>query len=367
MNPLAGHARRLLVGGLLAVALLYLFFRGLEWATVAAAFRSANVALLLGIIVTTTLCYIVRAWRWGYLLAPLARVPFRDLFSITIVGFTSAFVVPRAGEVLRPLLVGRRHHVPAIAAFASIILERLLDLITVLTLFALYLFVLPAPTDQTHGPLLATLKGLGAMTAAGTLVLIVLLWALHAHAARIVPLVDRGLRWLPAGLGRRLSHALHSFAEGLAVLHAPPSHLLLLFGQSLLLWLSIAAGFHLNHLAFGLTLPFHATFLLCAFLTVGVAIPTPGMIGGFHAFYRFALTEAFGQPAGVAAAAGITAHAMTNLPVLALGLYFVSREGLSLGAVARMTEGDAPPAEGRQDGEAGQEQEQEPADRKDQP
>jgi glycosyltransferase 2 family protein len=154
-----------------------------------------------------------------------------------------------------------------------------------------------------------------------------------------VPLFDRCLRWLPAGLGQRLSQALHSFAEGLAVLHAPPSHLLLLFGQSLLLWLSIASSFYLNHLAFGLTLPFHATFLLCAFLTVGVAIPTPGMVGGFHEFYLLALTQAFGVAPGTAAAAGITAHALTNLPVLALGLYFIGRQGLSLGAVARMTGG----------------------------
>ena len=41
-------------------------------------------------------------------------------------------------------------------------------------------------------------------------------------------------------------------------------------------------------------LPFHATFLIIAFLTVGVAIPTPGMVGGFHAFFILALAEVFG-------------------------------------------------------------------------
>ncbi len=50
--------------------------------------------------------------------------------------------------------------------------------------------------------------------------------------------------------------------------------------------------------AFGIDLPFHTTFLIVAFLTVGVAIPTPGMVGGFHAFYLIALTEAFGVDEG---------------------------------------------------------------------
>ena len=59
---------------------------------------------------------------------------------------------------------------------------------------------------------------------------------------------------------------------------------------------------------------------MVAFLTVGVAVPTPGAVGGFHEFYLLALTQAFGVDKHVAAAAGIACHALTNLPVLVLGL-----------------------------------------------
>ena len=78
------------------------------------------------------LTYLIRAWRWGFLLAPLARVPLLRLFSITNVGFAAGLVIPRAGEVVRPYLVARHHGLKTSAAFASIILERLFDLITVL-------------------------------------------------------------------------------------------------------------------------------------------------------------------------------------------------------------------------------------------
>jgi hypothetical protein len=107
--------------------------------------------------------------------------------------------------------------------------------------------------------------------------------------------------------------------------------------QSLVVWLLIALGFHLNHVAFGIDLPFHATFLLIAFLVVGVAIPTPGMVGGFHAFYLIALNEVYGVDRATAAAAGIAAHALGNLPVLVLGLALLGREGLSLARVAEVT------------------------------
>jgi hypothetical protein len=255
-----------------------------------------------------------------------------------MVGFASGLLVPRAGELLRPWLVSRRYPIPTSAGFATIILERLVDLITVLALFALYLFVLPAPAAQVEGRITELLKLGGAASGAVALGVLAFLLALHAHADRVVGfaerLLARGPRWLAEPLGRML----HAFSEGLAVLRAPIPHLAKIGLQSLAVWLLIALGFHLNHLAFRIDLPFHATFLLIAFLVVGVAIPTPGMVGGFHAFYLIALSEVYGVDRATAAAAGIAAHALTNLPILVFGLALLGREGLSLGRVAEVTQ-----------------------------
>ena len=144
--------------------------------------------------------------------------------------------------------------------------------------------------------------------------MLVFLLALHANADRVVGVVERLLARAPRWLAEPLGRILHAFSAGLAVLRAPVPHLAKIGLQSLVVWLLIALGFHLNHLAFGIDLPFHATFLLIAFLVVGVAIPTPGMVGGFHAFYLLALTQVYGIDRATAAAAGIAAHALTNLP-----------------------------------------------------
>jgi uncharacterized protein (TIRG00374 family) len=328
---------KLALGAVLAAGLLALFFRGMDWAGLSEAFRSADPALLAGVVVVTIVTYLLRAWRWGYLLAPLVRVPYFRLVSATVVGFMTGLLVPRAGEVVRPYLVGRRQGLPLSAAFASIILERLVDLVTVVLLFGAYLYVLPAPAAQTQGPLLDTLKVAGALIGLGAVAVLLVLLALHLHAERAMALVDRALSWLPARLAAPVSRAVRAFAGGLAVLQAPPAHLLAIFGQSLLVWLTIDLGVYLNNRAFGIDLPFHSTFLIVGFLTVGVAIPTPGMVGGFHEFYLLALTQAFGVAKHTAAAAGIACHALTNLPVLVFGLLLLGREGLTVGKVAEMT------------------------------
>lgn len=332
---------RLALGIGLGLVLLYLFLRGVAWGELAAAFRSAHKGYLAAVVAVTVVTYVVRSWRWGYLLDPLARVRFMHLFSATVVGFMTGLIVPRAGEVVRPYLVARRHAIRTSAAFATVILERLIDLITVLLLFGLYLYVLPAPETQTRGPLMHLLKVAGGMAGLGALAALGLLFAFHVHAERAMQFLDRFIAVLPARLGGPLSRAVRSFGEGLAVLQAPAPRLLVIAGQSVLMWLSIAAGVFFNNLAFGFALPFHTTFLIIGFLTVGVAVPTPGMVGGFHESYLLAMTQAFGVDKGTAAAAGIALHALTNLPVLVMGLLWLGGEGLTLGKVAEIADAEA--------------------------
>lgn len=332
------RVRRLLIGLVLGAGLLALFFRNLDPRAILAAFRAADPFYLAGVVAVTVATYLARAWRWGFLLRPLARVPLVRLFSITNVGFATGLVVPRAGEVVRPYLVARHHGLQTSAAFASIILERLFDLIVVLALFASYLYLLPAPSAQKAGALGDVLQAGGALAGAGALAALALLCWLTWKREPALAFFDRLFARLPRRVGDALSRGLHSFTLGLGVLRASPAHLVAIAAQSLLVWLLIALGLYWNNRAFGLDLPYRTAFLMLGFLTVGVAVPTPGMVGGFHAAYKAALVQVYGVDEAVAVAAALASHALTNLPVLVLGLVFLGREGLSWGGVARLTE-----------------------------
>src|SRR4029077_3214782 len=85
---------------------------------------------------------VIRSWRWQYLLEPLGPTRFVNAFRATVVGFAASSVLPaRAGEVIRPYFLARHERMSATGAFATIVLERLLDTITVLVLLASYVFV----------------------------------------------------------------------------------------------------------------------------------------------------------------------------------------------------------------------------------
>jgi len=115
-----------------------------------------------------------------------------------------------------------------------------------------------------------------------------------------------------------------------------PRGFLLALLWSFPLWVVIAAETWAVSRAIGIAVPFTGTFLLQLFLVVGVAVPTPGGIGSYHAAYLFGVTQFFGAPEDQARAAAIVVHAIAFIPVLVLGLVFMAQDGLSFGRLKTM-------------------------------
>ncbi|MBK5257538.1 MAG: flippase-like domain-containing protein [Vicinamibacteria bacterium] len=331
-------AFRLTFGVALAALLLWLATRGVDSAELVAAMAHARPLPLILVVVITVLMYVVRAMRWRLLFPPLRDASIFDLFGITNIGFMAGLFIPRAGEILRPYLAARRYKVGVSAGLASIILERLIDLITVLFLLALYMFVLPRPATERSDVIMTTLRAGAGLVFLVALAGLVFLGALRVEGGPARRLLDWILGLLPRSLGMKVRGLVDSFISGLDVFGSSPAQWARLMAESLLLWVGIGLIVHMNSIAFGFEIPFHSAFLIIAFLTVGVAIPTPGMVGGFHASYTLALTAIYGVDQGSAVAAGLVLHALQSLPVLILGIAFLGREGLSFGGMRQLTQ-----------------------------
>jgi uncharacterized protein (TIRG00374 family) len=327
---------------LLTVGLLAFFLRKANPAAVWAETRRADPVLLLYGVVITFLTYAVRAWRWQVLLAPLGATRYAVAFETTVIGFAANALIPgRVGEVLRPYLLARREGLNATSAFATIILERLLDLAAVLLLFAAFVFtVRPGVLSGDPGQF-AVVKFGGAVAAASAVAGLIALFTLAGHPERLGRAALRVERLLPARLAGVLARFVETFAQGLAVLRHP-SRLVTALVLSFPMWMSIAAGIWLSSRAFHITFPYSGSFLVMTILVVGVAAPTPGGVGAFHAAYQFAVMEFFAAPADRAIGAAIVLHAVSFVPVTLLGLLFMAREGLTFGSARRLaTEGGA--------------------------
>ena len=171
---------------LLTIGLLAFFFRKADPAEVWAETRRADPALLIYGVIVTLLTYAVRAWRWQSLLAPIGPTHYAVAFRTTVIGFAANALIPgRVGEVLRPYLLARHEKLNATSAFATIILERFLDLATVLLLFAAFVFTVGPGVISGDPAQLALVKFGGGVAAVSAVAGLAGLFALAGHPERL--------------------------------------------------------------------------------------------------------------------------------------------------------------------------------------
>lgn len=324
-------AVRTILATALAVGLLAFFVRNADLTRVWHEMRAARPEMLALAVLVTIGMYFVRAERWQYLLEPLGHTRFWVAFKTTVIGFAATMVLPaRAGEVLRPYLLARREGLPATAAFATIVVERILDLAAVLILLAVYLIIFGEDAARAAPALYRAMAIGGTVMGVASLAIIAMMFMMAGHPERLHALVLRIERVVPARLARIVAGFARTFADGLAVVRRP-RRLILALGWSLVLWIMIAAYAWLVALGFGIVFPFTGSFLLSAMLVVGVTVPTPGGVGGVHEAFRLGVTSFFGADNDAAVGAAIVMHAITMLLVTLGGFWFAMRDGLTMG------------------------------------
>ena len=316
----------------LAIALFAWFLRHANLADVWVQVRGARVDLLILGFGAVVLTYVIRAYRWQFLLRPIGPTRFRVAFRTTVIGFAALGLLPaRAGDVLRPYLLARQEGLRTSATLATVVMERVLDLMAVLSLLALYVWGVADPA-MFPPSLLRAIKVSSALAGAGALVLMILMWVLATHPERIGRLVFSAAWVLPRTMADRLAGLASAFSSGFAVAREPRA-LAAALAWSFPLWVAIAAEAWLVTVAFGIDMPFAGTFLLQALLLIGVAVPTPGAVGSYHEAYRIGVTTFFGASNDAAVAAAIVTHAISYVPVVLTGIVFMAQDGLSFGGL----------------------------------
>lgn len=325
----------------LAAGLLALFLHNVDLRRVVEDIGRARPVWLAVSLASMVVNLVIRSMRWRYLLEPLGGASFGNAFRATAVGFAASSVLPaRAGEVIRPYFLSRHERMSATGAFATIILERLLDTITVLMLLASFVFIFGRDLALANPSAFRWVKWTGVMAGAAALSVLVVLFLLAGDPARLGRMTARLGHVLPLALAGMLARVAERFAVGLGVVRRP-GRLLVALAWSFPLWLCIAAGIWAVAVAFDFGIPFTGSFLLIALLVLGVAVPTPGAIGGFHEAFRWGTTTFYGIPNESAVAAALVLHAFSILPALLLGLVFAAQAGLNLSGMRRLADAAA--------------------------
>lgn len=113
------------------------------------ALRDAKHWLIIPVFIMLFLGHLVRALRWKLLMEPLGYRPSTaNTFFAVMIGYLTNQAVPRLGEVLKCTVLARYEKIPADKLIGTIIIERIIDALTLLIVFAITLLIQPHLYDE---------------------------------------------------------------------------------------------------------------------------------------------------------------------------------------------------------------------------
>ena len=311
--------------------LIWWVLRGEDPGEIVAQISSANPWYFSAALLVGTAGFFVRALRWKVLLHPMkADTRLRSRFSSVSIGFALNNIFPaRLGEFARAFALSKMEPVPFSGAFGSLVVERFLDSIVLVSLFLVAMALPSFPgaeellSGTVGGAVLRTTFGMLAIFLMGLVALLVL-------PGPLVLAVEKLCRHLPRGVGPRMVSALETFLESLKVLRHP-----VLLTKAVLwsyaFWLWQGLSFWLALRAFSIDLGFDAAVFTMAVVGFAVAIPAaPGFFGTFQLGTDLALSGVYGVAEPTALAFSFGYHLGGFFPITIIGLYYAWRLGFSL-------------------------------------
>jgi uncharacterized protein (TIRG00374 family) len=274
--------------------------------------------------------YYGRALRWAVLIRPVKpRSRLWNLFSATVIGFTAITLLGRPGEIVRPYLVSIKERVSLSSQLASLLLERIFDLLMALLVFGFALSRVQSSGVAT-GPAMGWVLAAGGKAAAIVAIVSVLVLMLIRHFSETMRVrLLEGIRVLPAAMYHRAERFVNAFVQGVEATRRPSS-LALLSAYTVFEWALIAASTVSLIRAFG-TLPLNLvdSLIFLGFVSFGAVIQIPGIGGGVQVVAVLVLTELFRVPLEVATSVSILFWISNFVVVVPFGFLLALHEGIT--------------------------------------
>lgn len=322
----------LLLGLSITVACLWYSVKDINWGEVRTGFADARYDTIPFYLFVLVVFYWLKAIRWAWLLRPVKQLSLKQVAGPMMVGFMGNNVLPaHLGELFRIFLLGRQHKIPTAAVFSSVAIERVLDVFAVLILVGIGLL----GVQEIPASMQTVFQGVGILAVIAVIVLTAGLIWLDQALRLMIGLIVR----LPISVKKQdqlVDLARHAAAGTTSLRQG--KLLLALIANSLLQWSCNCLMIYISLWSFGINVPFSAILILLGVLVFAVTIPSsPGFFGVIQVAFVGTL-ELFSVSEGNAFAASIYYHLIQYVVVTAVGLYCLTRSGLSLSQIQQKIE-----------------------------
>ncbi len=311
------HGLRIAAGYLFAAACLLWVFHDVHPRQVLRQMTIEHWEFLVPAVFFDVLTYVLQGWRWSLLLRPVGRVGvIRSTQAIYAGLFTNEILPLRIGEGVRAFLVSRWLESPLSRVLPSMVVERLLDAVCLLSAAAFAAIAVPLPHQLAiAGDIL------GAIVLVGTAIFVFIVLREEELGGEQVQQPSSRIRQFIAELASGLRRIGFSWALWIS----------LALSAGLLLCQGLATYFVM--LAFGLRLPLIAGFVVLFVIRLGTAIPNaPANVGSFQFFAVIALAI-YGVEKSAATAFSFVDFIVLTVPLWTLGLFSTLRSGFKLGSL----------------------------------
>jgi uncharacterized protein (TIRG00374 family) len=323
--------KNIIFGVLISAVCVYFAFRGIDFSALSASIASVNYFYIIPVVCIVLSAHYLRCYRWGKILDTLVSYDQKTLFILGSIGFMAVNVLPaRLGEFARPYLVKKRSGVKMSASMATIIVERVFDLLTLMLFMFIVLLKVSLPP--------AALKAGFTMLAVSISIFIILI-VLAIKRDSSINKIDILLRVFPEKIAVPLNRLAHSFIDGLQILPNIGKTLYVLF-LSVLLWACVGLSAYVLFLGFGFDLSIINGYAITVIIALGVMLPAaPGFIGTYHYACKIGLVG-FGVSQEDALSYAILLHFFQMIPIVALGLAMLPFQKISLPGIIKHEDSD---------------------------
>lgn len=248
------------------------------------AWKKSNKVYLMLMAITVMISHVIRAERWRMLLKPTGnQISFGGSFLSLMIGYLVNLAVPRGGELSRCYNLYKLEKTPVEVSFGTVVVERIVDVICLVTLIALSFFVewkklkafidslqLPSSSGSTISPWVILIPiGVGAF--------ILILFLLRKN--------------------EKFKKVISGFKEGLLAVFQLKNKGLFVF-YSIAIWALYFLMSYLVLKAFSETqeLGVSAVLTLFAIGSIAMAVPLPGGAGSYHTLVPMGLVALYNLP-----------------------------------------------------------------------
>lgn len=320
---------------------LYLAFRKIDFNELFHVLKNANYFYAItGAIIGIIVGGYFRALRWRYLLNPLKKnIGIGILFSSTMIGYMMNIIIPRAGEVYRPVLLANKEKISRTSSFGTIVAERVFDMLSLLISFGICLVYFKQKLSSIFEEY--NLEEISFVAAILVLLFVaIVIWILFnlEKSEAIIEKITKKI--LPERFHLKIQNFFVSLINGFLFIKYP-RYYLPIFIQSVLIWLSYVISTYLMLIAFGINLNLFDTNLVLTMTTFAVTIPLPANSAGvFHLFTTATLVNIYGIDKETAFGYATVNHLLGLVSMILIGSYFFLKENLDFKKVKDLKEAE---------------------------